>query len=306
MVGETEAMRSHDLRSVAKERLNLAVSDLKNLPLIYSYNSIQSLTKNINKSDTEHDLVIAVNFIYSIIFGAKYSCQYDTGAGVGSMLDSPPLSRTRLIKKDEEGIVGLDLSNFRSYSLCLDLLSLDLAVRVCEKRREDCLRDLLMNPDTTNTLLDSFTRVPCNIDPKHRGYDSKLSSNLRHRAEPEGMNMQKQMPSLRIIYTRADLGSGWGRIIHTPIRRGKRVEMDVCRATTLRILRFIIKPDDLLGRFVVLLIPFCNCYHYIVLCFLILQIEVIQRKFDRPKMNSMILMLIVNLFWIYALKIKMG
>ncbi|KAA8525735.1 hypothetical protein F0562_007590 [Nyssa sinensis] len=29
---------------------------------------------------------------------------------------------------------------------------------------------------------------------------------------------------------RANLGSGWGRIIYTPVRRGKRVEMDVCRA----------------------------------------------------------------------------
>ncbi|KAK1419168.1 hypothetical protein QVD17_28328 [Tagetes erecta] len=31
--------------------------------------------------------------------------------------------------------------------------------------------------------------------------------------------------------TSADLGSGWGRIIFSPIKRGKRVEMDVCRAT---------------------------------------------------------------------------
>ncbi|KAL2543788.1 uncharacterized protein Fot_13021 [Forsythia ovata] len=29
---------------------------------------------------------------------------------------------------------------------------------------------------------------------------------------------------------RADLGSGWGRIIYMPLRRGKRVEFDVCRA----------------------------------------------------------------------------
>ncbi|VFR01460.1 unnamed protein product [Cuscuta campestris] len=29
----------------------------------------------------------------------------------------------------------------------------------------------------------------------------------------------------------AGLGTGWGRIIYSPIRRGKRVEMDVCRAT---------------------------------------------------------------------------
>lgn len=31
--------------------------------------------------------------------------------------------------------------------------------------------------------------------------------------------------------TTADLGTGWGRIIYSPIRRGKRIEMDVCRAT---------------------------------------------------------------------------
>lgn len=29
----------------------------------------------------------------------------------------------------------------------------------------------------------------------------------------------------------ADLGSGWGRIIYMPFRRGKRVELDVCRST---------------------------------------------------------------------------
>lgn len=28
----------------------------------------------------------------------------------------------------------------------------------------------------------------------------------------------------------ADLGTGWGRIIYSPIRRGRRVEMDVCKA----------------------------------------------------------------------------
>ncbi|KAK2978654.1 hypothetical protein RJ640_019111 [Escallonia rubra] len=28
----------------------------------------------------------------------------------------------------------------------------------------------------------------------------------------------------------ADLGSGWGRIVYSPVRRGRRVEMDVCRS----------------------------------------------------------------------------
>lgn len=31
--------------------------------------------------------------------------------------------------------------------------------------------------------------------------------------------------------TRADLGGGWGRIIFSPIRRGRQVTMNVCRST---------------------------------------------------------------------------
>ncbi|KAK3211676.1 hypothetical protein Dsin_016382 [Dipteronia sinensis] len=34
-------------------------SGLKNLPLIHSYNSIQALSKHINKSERDHDLIIA-------------------------------------------------------------------------------------------------------------------------------------------------------------------------------------------------------------------------------------------------------
>lgn len=36
--------------------------DMKNLPLIHSYDSIESLTKSAKKSDREHDLVIAVSY----------------------------------------------------------------------------------------------------------------------------------------------------------------------------------------------------------------------------------------------------
>jgi ribosomal protein RSM22 (predicted rRNA methylase) len=30
---------------------------------------------------------------------------------------------------------------------------------------------------------------------------------------------------------RADVGGGWGRIIYSPMRRGKKVQMDGCRST---------------------------------------------------------------------------
>lgn len=39
---------------------------------------------------------------------------------------------------------------------------------------------------------------------------------------------------------RADLGGGWGRIIYSPVRRGRQVAMDICRST---------KPDGSEGAF---------------------------------------------------------
>nr|DAD17967.1 TPA_asm: hypothetical protein HUJ06_019430 [Nelumbo nucifera] len=39
------------------------LQDLKDLPLIHSYDSIQALTQNLEKSDREHDLVVAVCWI---------------------------------------------------------------------------------------------------------------------------------------------------------------------------------------------------------------------------------------------------
>lgn len=40
--------------------------------------------------------------------------------------------------------------------------------------------------------------------------------------------------------TSADLGGGWGRIIFSPVRRGRQISMDVCRST---------KPDASEGVF---------------------------------------------------------
>lgn len=41
----------------------MIVSGLKDLPLIHGYPSLQALSKTINKSEREHDLVIAVSYI---------------------------------------------------------------------------------------------------------------------------------------------------------------------------------------------------------------------------------------------------
>ncbi|CAN1254613.1 Methyltransferase-like protein 17, mitochondrial [Linum perenne] len=39
------------------------IQGMKDLPLIHGYDSIQALSKNLNKSEREHDLVIAVSSI---------------------------------------------------------------------------------------------------------------------------------------------------------------------------------------------------------------------------------------------------
>lgn len=45
---------------------SLSVVDLKHLPLIHSYGSIQTLSHNIDKSDRQHDLVIAVSIFLTL------------------------------------------------------------------------------------------------------------------------------------------------------------------------------------------------------------------------------------------------
>ncbi|XAR64421.1 hypothetical protein NMG60_11024752 [Bertholletia excelsa] len=62
--------------------------------------------------------------------------------------------------------------------------------------------------------------VPYEMDPA--SYDSDIvEADAITEEEDEGG--EEETP-------RADLGSGWGRIVYMPVRRGRRVEMNVCRA----------------------------------------------------------------------------
>ncbi|KAL0296387.1 UNVERIFIED_CONTAM: hypothetical protein Sradi_6690800 [Sesamum radiatum] len=60
-------------------------------------------------------------------------------------------------------------------------------------------------------------------DENSVSYDSDYSE-TDVAASENGEDEEEDVP-------RADLGSGWGRIVYMPLRRGKRVELDVCRAT---------------------------------------------------------------------------
>ena len=60
---------------------------MKNLPLIHSYDSIQALTKSINKSERRHDLVIAVSCILLGLFLKHFHKSYlSLGMNVGSIM----------------------------------------------------------------------------------------------------------------------------------------------------------------------------------------------------------------------------
>lgn len=64
--------------------------------------------------------------------------------------------------------------------------------------------------------------APVNAEDSLVPYDSDAQElGLFHETEEEFKEQS----------VRADLGGGWGRIIYSPIRRGRQVQLDVCRAT---------------------------------------------------------------------------
>lgn len=71
-----------------------------------------------------------------------------------------------------------------------------------------------------------FSHLPGEDDIVKYDYDSDTGAihSVSENEEEDNDNEEKQIAS-------ADVGSGWGRIVYSPLRRGKLVEMDVCRAT---------------------------------------------------------------------------
>lgn len=82
-----------------------------------------------------------------------------------------------------------------------------------------------------NTLIeDQFESeaedVPYEDDPMSYDSDIKETDAFTENDEEEEEEEENEEETAR-----ADLGSGWGRIIYSPVRRGRRVELNVCRAT---------------------------------------------------------------------------
>ncbi|KAF5935288.1 hypothetical protein HYC85_026417 [Camellia sinensis] len=315
------------------------IKNLKNLPLIHSYNSIQSLTKNINKSDREHDLVIA-----SYVLGEIASLQdritivrqlWDLTQDVLVLVEPGTPHGSNIISQMRSHILWMEKRKRRKLENAFDETSKDLVdlktgafvvapcahdgrcpldntgkychfvqrlERTTSQRAYKKVRNLLYQ--TRNMLLFVFhlsiwvsfdndyaqalsdRKGSLYVVLKMRNFVLLLLGEVNGQGKElwplDGMKFEtlkeqhaKRNPEdLEIDYedqfesegedvpyeddpisydsdiietdaitendeeeeeqetARADLGSGWGRIIYTPVRRGRRVEMDVCRATS--------------------------------------------------------------------------
>ncbi|GAB4834618.1 hypothetical protein Ancab_032881 [Ancistrocladus abbreviatus] len=281
------------------------IQDIKDLPLIHSYSSIQALAQNISKSEREHDLVVA-----SYVLGEIPSLK-DRITIVRQLWD---LTRDILVLVEPGTPQGSNvISQMRSHILWMEK-------RRCRKGGDASDE---ASPDAVASKNGAFIVAPCPHDgpcplektgkychfvqrlertTSQRAYKRSKGGPLRGFEDEkfcfvafrrgkrpqeswplDGMKFEtlkelhaKRNPEDLVIdyedqfesetddivpydYDRsqydsdvpetdahalteredevgegdiapADLGSGWGRIIFSPQRRGKRIEMDVCRA----------------------------------------------------------------------------
>ncbi|CAL5360287.1 unnamed protein product [Camellia sinensis] len=282
------------------------IKNLKNLPLIHSYNSIQSLTKNINKSDREHDLVIA-----SYVLGEIASLQdritivrqlWDLTQDVLVLVEPGTPHGSNIVSQMRSHILWMEKRKRRKLENAFDETSKDLVdLKTGAFVVAPCAHDGRCPLDNTGKYCHFVQRLERTTSQRAykrskgeplRGFeDEKFCFVAFRRGQRprelwplDGMKFEtlkeqhaKRNPEdLEIDYedqfksegedvpyeddpisydsdiietdaitendeeeeeeeqetASADLGSGWGRIIYTPVRRGRRVEMDVCRATS--------------------------------------------------------------------------
>lgn len=280
------------------------IKNLKHLPLIHSYDSIQSLSKNIKKDDREHDLVIASYVLGEIpslqdritIVRQLWNLTHDVlvlvepGTPQGSNIISQVRShilwmenrkRRKLQKSLDESSKDLmalksgafvvapcahdgrcPLDNTGKYCHFVQRLERTSSQRVYKRSKGESLRGFedekfcfvafrkgqrprdawpldgmkfetlkeqhaKRNPEDLEIDFEDQFGSDTEIVPFEHGpksYDSDImETDITTESDEEDEGEEGET-------ARADLGSGWGRIIYSPMRRGKRIEMDVCRA----------------------------------------------------------------------------
>lgn len=281
------------------------IQGLKDLPLIHSYNSIQALTKSINKSEREHDLVIA-----SYVLGEVPSLKdritmvrqlWDLTRDVLVLIEPGTPHGSNIISQMRSHILWMEKRKCRKSKMpnnesCKDLMSVKsgaFVVAPCahdghcplEKSAKYCHFVQRLQRTTSQRAYKRSKGEPL------RGFeDEKFSFVAFRRGQRprvswplDGMKFEtlkeqhakRNLDSLEIDYediikqdeadvvpykevnpidydsdadevdtvdnnsedkeieegrAHANLGGGWGRIIFSPVRRGRQVALDVCRS----------------------------------------------------------------------------
>ncbi|GAA0166245.1 chaperone [Lithospermum erythrorhizon] len=279
------------------------IKDLKNLPIIQSYPSIQELTQNIRKTERKHDIVIASYVLGEIpSFKDRISIVrqlWDLTQDVLVLVEPGTPQGSKIISHMRSHILWMEKRRSRKVEIALSKASKDLmtmksgafivapcphdgrcplentdkychfvqrlerttsqraykrskggALRgfedekfsyVAFKRGERPREPWPLDGMEFETLKEEHAKrnpEDLEIDDEDQfesededskdaivpvSYESDIVEGDMVTENDESNEDDKEVPS-------ADLGSGWGRIIYSPLRRGKRVEMDICRA----------------------------------------------------------------------------
>ncbi|GAB2287422.1 hypothetical protein Dimus_021799 [Dionaea muscipula] len=275
------------------------VRDAKKLPLIHSYSSIQLLSRDINKSERGHDLVIA-SYVLGEIPSLKERITivrqlWDLTRDILVLVEPGTPEGSNIISQMRSHILWMEKRKCRKRGSSLNEASGDGAFvlapcphdgpcplqksgKYCHfvqrlertasqraykrskgralrgfedekfsyvafkrgKRPEgnwpldgmkfETLKELHAKRDPADLVIDyedefeleSETDDLVPHEDDRYLYDSDVP-------EPDAIVMPEYTEDEEIA--QADLGSGWGRIIFPPQKRGKRIEFDVCRAT---------------------------------------------------------------------------
>ncbi|XP_021757722.1 methyltransferase-like protein 17, mitochondrial [Chenopodium quinoa] len=282
------------------------VRDIKDLPLVHSYNKIQSLTQDIKKAERAHDLVIASYVLGEIpslkdriaIARQLWGLTRDIlvlvepgtpeGFNIISQMRSHILwmekrKRRKLeakMRKTDGAAENLEASNVGAFVIApcphdgpcplaksgkychfVQRLERTESQRAFKRSNGSPLRGFEDEKFSYVVLrrgkrpqdpwpldgikFDTLKELRAKRNPEELEIDYEDQSEL----EPDEIVLSEAPPSYDSDATesgtdidhedeeegeqlsRADLGSGWGRIIFMPQKRGRRVEMDVCRAT---------------------------------------------------------------------------
>ncbi|OVA06321.1 Cytochrome c oxidase assembly protein CtaG/Cox11 [Macleaya cordata] len=277
---------------------------LKDLPLIKSYDNIQALTQNLDKSEREHDLVMASYVLgevpslkdritivrqlwdltrdvlvlvepgtpqgFSIIsqmrshilWMEKRKCRKSHDSSVeapkdretrksGAFVVAPcahdgacPLESTgtychfvqRLERTTSQRAYkrskGEPLRGFEDEKFCFVVLRRGQRPRQwpLDGMKFDTLKEQQAKRNPEDLEVDYDDQFESEAEEEMLDEEDQVSYNSDV-PETDAGDRDEELEEEEVEESPADLGSGWGRIIFSPMRRGRQVLMDVCRAT---------------------------------------------------------------------------